>query len=485
MTAYTEQREARGIRRVPAKLWLALGLSALLLGAVLSRALAPYQHQPHRPDWGDSQWISLPGGEPVGYYRYEFNVAAKPASAHLEIAAPDQFTVYLNGNPIGFPYTNGATSSTSSYSFRSTMEFDDIDVSQLLKGGRNVIAVAVTRLTYPGAASLRVHAGWREDDGTEGRLDSHPGWRTSTRPERQLDGTVMWFNPEFLDEDWPGAVAHPEAIDWVHPEHGWLTPEVFTLLPRGNWIWGGAAAQLGLTFRREFDLGGARVEHAWIGIASRGTYSLTVNRIPIASASPTSPYMDTYDIGPYLRSGRNLIDVDASNLGPDAGVAVSAVVRSGGELLDLSSDGQWTMHTADGHWQAPVLLGSVHGTPVSADKQGTLQPSLRPLEVAIPAQLLWREFLRALPWALLSGLALLVLLVLCLLVSASRRPGALESLALPWLLADCVLAISFLFVYDVRFSEAQVYTMPAILAIVLAAAIWSIAILIEAADERR
>jgi len=276
---------------------------AILLGAFMASALNAYKVDAAPPAWGEARWIAPAVPAAVAYYRVEFTLAAKPTHAVLQLAAPDSFTAYVNGTQLG----------TST--FASVNTFDLLDLGATLQPGRNVIAVRVGRRTYPGTAGLLARVLWRDDAGGSGAVETGAEWRTSPREEHQIDGTVLWYSPDFHAEEWAHADVQADPAGPVHPVHPWADASLFEAFPSGNWIWSGNATPLGVTFRRNFELGAGGIRHAWLGVASRGPYTLVINRTSAIAVPVSTGFMDVYDIGPLLSPGSNGIEIDTSNIG--------------------------------------------------------------------------------------------------------------------------------------------------------------------------
>lgn len=457
-TPRTQYRD-RDLSRV--RLGIVLAVFALLLGTFVARCLVPYRSAEQPMEWSErALWIAPPSPSAVAYYRTELWLAAAPDQAYLQLAAPDGFVVYVNGKPLG------------SSTLVSATRADLIDLGSALEVGRNVIAVRVERQTYPGAPALRAQAVWREENGTSGAIFSNGSWRTARQGQRQLDSQLAWYERDFDDRDWPAATPLGESIGSLRPVHPWATPELFTVFPRGEWIWSDRPATQGVVFRRQFDIGSEPVLQAWVGVATQAPYTLLINRIRTLPAPATAEFMDVYDLGPFLARGINTIEIDTSSLGRDSKLAVAAWVKTPAGVQDLSSDARWQTRTGDDGWRAAGRLDGVRSLPLTVNRRvasaETRVPVLRLSELPLPGGLILRRTLGALLWS--AGI-LTVSLVAVALVGRRRRLLH-QALSLPAILASLMLASAFLLSLDVRVHESRIFTLPTALAVALLTAIW-------------
>jgi hypothetical protein len=128
-------------------------------------------------------WIWIEGEGPptwapaeARYFRREFTVEAVPATALLRITADDAFTAYLNGERVG---------EGDSWSL-----VYDLDVTALLRPGRNVLAVeARSTLRGPGGVVARL-------EGLPEALVTDAQFRVSR------EGPEGWEQPDFDDSAW-------------------------------------------------------------------------------------------------------------------------------------------------------------------------------------------------------------------------------------------------------------------------------------------
>lgn len=458
--------------------WIVLGIFAVLYGLFLSRMVAPYQRTERPPQWDQAAWITPATDSAVAYYRREWAIDSMPTRAYIQVAAPDSFTVYVNGQKAG------------AVKKRSSTAFDIMDVGNYLLPGRNVIAVRVERETVPGAARLLVNLRWQDNTGSHQNLPSSEKWRVAQREERQSGGLLFWYERGFDDGAWAQAqLVKGRASKAVNPVHPWAGPELFRNLPRGAWISSGRPAKGGISYFRQFNLGSigrGDIRSAWLGVASTGSYAVTINGTHGPTLEPSSQYMDTYDIGSYLSAGVNTIEINASNFGGTGRLAVSAVVNTSREFMDLSSNEDWRIRGYGAESEPVTVMGGLSSFPYSEDKTGRvfLAPTLRLAEVWLPGGLLLRQAVTALPWVLGVFLVTLVFTVQRFARAGTCTHDMVAASLLPWKLTSLALCVVFLLPFDVRISEAHVFNVPVAL-VIAALAVTLFSLIMSEIDHER
>lgn len=132
-------------------------------------------------------WIWTDEGNPIDdapagerFFRCVFEVEAKPQQARLYLVCDNAFVAYVNKIRVG--------------SSRKWQEGSVFDITQELRKGRNVLAVAAANAGGPaglaGWVEIRTESGVRKVYPTDGK------WRWSRRPS---DG---WKEVEFPHERW-------------------------------------------------------------------------------------------------------------------------------------------------------------------------------------------------------------------------------------------------------------------------------------------
>jgi hypothetical protein len=250
-----------------------VAVCGLTLGYFMLRTFVSPLPRQYQLNFGDAQWIEPPEFAPVAYFRKEIFLGAAPELAWLEVAATDNFKVIINGHNIG-----------SEIALKSRVA-GIYDIKGRLKPGTNVIAVSISRTSYPGSAQLLVYGAVKEPGGKAVSLISDEHWRVTPKTGI-VEGSEEWNSPLVQEELWPNArratiMEHPVHISWVD-----TNPLLLQLPPAGNWILA-EDARRGAIFSTSVNAERARQE-TWIQVASSGDLDLLVNGELVTTAA-TSP----------------------------------------------------------------------------------------------------------------------------------------------------------------------------------------------------
>ena len=253
--------------------WALVLACGLMLGYfVLQTYVSPKQRQ-YQLDFGNAQWIEPPGVAPVAYFRTEVFLSSAPEQAWVEIAATDNYKLIVNSHAIG----NGTAVKTRVAGI--------YDIKKRLKSGTNVIAVSISRTSYPGSAQLLLCGLFKEPGGRVTSLISDEKWRVSANTGI-VQGSEEWTSPVVEEQLWPNArrsviKENPVPIDWVD-----TNPLLLQLPSAGSWIMA-ENADTEAVFSTLIKADHARQE-TWIQIASSGDIDLLVNGHLITSAVASS-----------------------------------------------------------------------------------------------------------------------------------------------------------------------------------------------------
>src|SRR6266513_2146496 len=246
----------------------------LLCGGALGyfglRTFASPLHRQYQLDFGAAQWIEPAEFAPVAYFRRQIFLNAAPEQAWLEVAATDSFKIIINEHIVGGE-ANLKTRIAQIY-----------DVKKFLKPGTNVIAISVTRTSYPGSAELLVCGSFKEPGGRTGSIISDEHWRVTPKTGI-VEGTEEWVSPLVQEQVWPNArratiLEHPAHVTWVD-----TNPLLLRLPPSGKWIVAENARREAV-FSTSVNAERARPE-TWIQVASSGSLDLLVNGKLITGAA--------------------------------------------------------------------------------------------------------------------------------------------------------------------------------------------------------
>ena len=245
----------------------------LMLGYYVQQTYFIPKQRQYQLDFGDAQWIEPPEVAPVAYFRKEVFLSLPPEQAWLEIAATDNYDLIVNSRSIG--KKSGLKDRVAGI----------YDIKKRLKAGTNVIAVSISRTSYPGSAQLLVRGLIKEPGGRVTSLLSDEHWRV-TANKGIVEGSEEWTSPLVEEELWPNARrsvinGKPIPIEWVH-----TNPLLLQLPTSGSWIMSENAGTEAV-FSTSINADQARQE-TWIQVAGSGDVDLLVNGTLITPAIPSS-----------------------------------------------------------------------------------------------------------------------------------------------------------------------------------------------------
>lgn len=233
---------------------------------------SPKQRQ-YQLDFGDAQWIEPSEVAPIGYFRKEVFLSVAPAQAWLEVAATDDYDVIVNSRSVG------------KESGVKTRVAGIYDIKRRLKVGTNVIAISVSRTSYPGSAQLLVRGFIREPSGKVTSLVSDEHWRVSSH-KGIVGGSEEWTSPLVDEQLWP--TARRSAINGKRVPIAWVdnNPLLLQLPTSGSWIMAeNAGTEAVFSTSITADYAG---QETWIQVAGSGDVDLLVNGHLITPAIPSS-----------------------------------------------------------------------------------------------------------------------------------------------------------------------------------------------------
>ena len=245
-------------------------LCGSLLGYFVFRTFANPLHRQYQLDFGAAQWIEPAEFAPVAYFRRQIFLNAAPEQAWLEVAATDSFKIIINESMVG------------GEAILSTRVAQIYDIKKFLKPGTNVIAISVTRNSYPGSAQLLVCGSFREPSGRTGSLISDEHWRVTPKTGI-VEGTVEWVSPLVQEQVWPNARRATVLERRVHITWVDTNPLLLRLSLSGQWITAENSSREAI-FSTSVNADRARPE-TWIQVASSGSLDLLVNGRLITSST--------------------------------------------------------------------------------------------------------------------------------------------------------------------------------------------------------
>ncbi|KAA5546354.1 c-type cytochrome [Roseiconus nitratireducens] len=156
-----------------------------------------------KPSSGDeAEWIwatntSAEQSIPVGqrcFFRKPINLRV-PALAKIEIAADDEYQLFINGHAVGVG--------------KSSRQVDEYDVGEYFEVGRNIVAIEVTNRRGDTAA-LAARVSVRPENSDKWyTFSTNPSWKTTTEPSE------LWETVVFNDRLWGSASSFGPLGDTV------------------------------------------------------------------------------------------------------------------------------------------------------------------------------------------------------------------------------------------------------------------------------
>jgi len=399
------------LRRRPYSLrwsWTLVIACGLVLGYfVLQTYFSPRERQ-YQLNFGDAQWVEpTEATAPIAYFRKEVFVSNLPAQAWVEVAATDNFAVWINGHTVG---------TADSLKTRVAGIYD---IKKPLKIGTNVIGVSVSRTSFPGPAQMLLCGIVKEAGGKTTQVISDETWRVSTQ-RGIVEGSEEWTSPKVDEQVWPKArraviEEYPIRIGWAN-----TNPLLLQLPSIGSWIMSeNARSEFVCSTTIEAQ---AAHQETWIQLAGSGDLDLLVNghlvtpvnalsaktrrlpHLPIAEPTPASeeeegkvrnqtttapkksstPFekmvLTSYDISYWIKQGPNPIVASVRNdQGPATFFANGFMVRADGGVSRFKTGRDWQVGDRPSDTQTPVRTGIVELGEDGAAPWGYLPQESAPL----------------------------------------------------------------------------------------------------------
>ena len=314
------------------------------------------------PSQFQGSWITSPASMagPELLLRKDFALGSQPISkARLYIAGLSYPYVSINGRPI----SNNVLDSTFT-SYDKTVDYSTFDVTQLMRGGSNAIAVSLGNGFYAGGAddypasgqawqpaqpTLKLELQVWDATGTATRVLSDGSWKVTTGPTtanapdvESYDARLAkpgWTQTGYNDSGWASDVVLPDANAPVPSYAG---------TPVANWIWNtpgaSSSAPAGTVYlRKTFTVADpSSLSSALLRVNGDDGDQAYVNG-KLVSGSPGT-VVDSWqqsqvsDIKSLLVPGTNVIAIAGIANNPDAsGIIATAQLDS----TRIVTDGSW------------------------------------------------------------------------------------------------------------------------------------------------
>ncbi|PLX96262.1 MAG: hypothetical protein C0621_02300 [Desulfuromonas sp.] len=318
--------------------WLTHGLlvvTSLLLGLFFWNVLSNPSTQGYPFATAQAQWISGQSSANQGYFCKEFYLDSRPVAAWAKIAATDSITIYLNGHRLD---NKGPAPNHVSGLY---------DITPLLASGKNLFALEVRRVAFPGDVKVALEAEITDSGGERRSLFTDATWRVAHHPQYQGERRIPWQQLDFEHDKWGVArvVAAPAAEE-VLPFT--VPPGLFLQEVSGLWIGSPAPRARSVVFSHDL-LPPQEMRETWISLSASGPYVLSINGDYVTeNRDPGS--LDQINITSFLKPGPNQLDVAVTVLtssAPQLFMNGFAVIDDTGNCLRiLQSDSSWHTYSA-------------------------------------------------------------------------------------------------------------------------------------------
>jgi hypothetical protein len=220
-------------------------------------------------DFGKAEWIEAANPSPSNYFRKDIYLSAAPDEAWIQIAATDRYMLYVNGHLLDERPFIGINPSGV------------YDLKTLLKTGKNALAIAVQRKSYPGSAQIIVRGFYALPASPEQEFYSDSTWRASNTADG-IVGSYPWNATDLDDTFWAfakkgSAEGRFPVIDWTN-----FDPRLLESKPEAKWIGPAHRASFEASFTYNLKVPGDRKE-TWLQIAATGDYDVSINGDLVAS----------------------------------------------------------------------------------------------------------------------------------------------------------------------------------------------------------
>jgi Dolichyl-phosphate-mannose-protein mannosyltransferase len=342
-------------------------------------------------DFGTAHWIEAAKASPCNYFRKDIYISGQVDRGWIEIAATDNFSLYVNDRRIDVRNYYGICTSGI------------YDLKKIFKPGKNTVAVSVERISFPGSAQLLVRAFFGVKGAPLQEFVSDQTWRASNTPDGIVGG-YLWHATALDDTFWlyakrAGTEGRFPAIEWVT-----LDPRLFDRSPTAKWIAPSEISARQTSFEGRLRLPKRRQE-TWLQVAATGDYDLIINGRLVASqpystysvvrnvapqpyatevsgafvqvnpsaaqtiegVSPpqpfsTQPILLAYDLSRWLHTGQNSVSVRVHSTGQPAMVLVDGyTVLPHGETRWFGTGGDWQAIAAGQISVSPAVAVADYG----------------------------------------------------------------------------------------------------------------------------
>jgi hypothetical protein len=393
----------------------------------------------HELSWGEAVWISTPSKGPVGMFMKELFIPGNMAEGWVEISAPDSYKLWVNGKEV------------VENTFYSSNVSGIHDITTYLTPGKNVIAVAVRRLSYPGESKLLVRGLYKDASGRGMEFLSGSGWKSLDRED--FTGGISWQSPLFDVSSWKDALIMEKPTSGeTYPVS--YPPQAITSPLEAKWIRHPDPFAAQAIFKKDFILP-QRPDYAWVRLATGTDYDLVINGKAAASGNALEK-TDVYSIGSLLRKGQNSIAVIIKNpLKTAHSLYLDGEVSGRGFTFPIQTGPDWKAYLpGNKDAKAPFEISTYQGYQLA-------KRAKRVAELSLPFNYKAGQFMMA---SGLTGLVLIALYAFVLLLSRAFSAAFRESrekffrlVSFTFIFPLMVLFALFVLQFDIRVARTELF----------------------------
>lgn len=276
--------------------------------------------------WAQSNWISYPDSSASSYFRIPLDIPTEVDKAVLQLAATDAYQIFLNGTEV------------AKKSNKSTIVNGVFDVSQLLHPGKNILAVAVNRSSYPAQAGLRFELKVIDTAGQYFDFGSKGGEPVEYRAVNDRETNISWYETTYNDSVWRKALSRdeptPASFTNFDPALLLSLPKVESraLISVGNWK---------VTISKTFQIEAGSFQHGWIGVSSDAPFEIFLNGSKIGEFAAEKQHIILHSISSSLKRGTNELSIDFITGGSSAEISGGILLAGNHQLEFYGIDREW------------------------------------------------------------------------------------------------------------------------------------------------
>ncbi|MEP0357649.1 glycosyltransferase family 39 protein [Paraglaciecola sp.] len=415
--------------------------------------------------WGQSQWITSQDPSPVGYFRASVELDSKASRAQLQMAATDEFALYVNGFLVEEKIQ------------KSMLATGVFDITTLLNVGENIIAVKVKRSTYPAIVGLRYELVALDEVGRKSTYLSTQKDKASHLLPQQ-NSSLNWYSHELDDAEWLNAKPWQGSYDvsMVGFDPNLLmsidVPETLLISSPQSWR---------VSTKTEFEYKVTENAQVWVAIASDSPYEVSVNGVSLGVFPVNDRKLNLKSIHAKLLDGNNQLNIDFLNSGNSVLAAGGVIIDSAKSTDTIYLDKNWSYTQSSGSTiDAITDLKSVNVSSNVKVAKSSVSPDYF---FVVDDSFVAPNLIQKAPWLLLlKFVAIALFLSLIFKVLGLSVKEQIEATVLANLIALLCLLCAWFMAQDVRFDARQIFSDGALDLVLV---IWTLLVSISMTDQWR